>query len=214
MAQTILHGIDVSSYQGSVNWDQIQLDHEVFAATKATEGNYYHDERFPTDWYGMQMHGLRRFAYHFLIDDIPAQEQVDYHHAYVRDNGHYLYGDAGLLDVEEASISHAVNTQAVIEAFILAFWHDINKPLMLYTNYNTWVNIMGNPVSSIIAECPLWLADWGPYVPQIGQWPNGLSFWQYSDVGRLNGIAGYVDLDRFYGSMRQLSRIMTVVPHA
>lgn len=207
-----LEGIDTSGYQGHVNWNQIKLDDISFAATKATEGDQFKDESFPLDWQGMAAHTIHRFAYHFFYDFIDPIAQCNFHHEYVRDNGHYRYGDALLLDVEEYGTKEPATTVERMEQFVKHAWQTINKPVSIYTNYDTWVNILGNPVSGILSHCPLWQASYSAFPSPLKNWPRGISFWQYSCTGYRPGIDGQVDLDRFLGDQRQLHRIMTVVP--
>ena len=207
-----LSGLDVSVFQDTPDWEQVKLDGYSFASAKATEGTSVKDKQFPRNWERMKERRLLRFAYHFFYDSLDPIRQLQFHHTYVRENGKYEYGDAGMIDVEEAGIKKGKAAVPLIEQFIKAFWRNINKPLMFYTNYDTWVNLLGNPQSKIIAQCPLWLSDFGPYVPHLDEWPNGLSFWQYTDNARIPGVDSDVDLNRFYGTREQLVKIMTEVP--
>jgi GH25 family lysozyme M1 (1,4-beta-N-acetylmuramidase) len=53
-----LPGIDVSSYQGSVNWAAVAQSGQVFAITKATEGTTYTDEYLAANFAGMAANGM------------------------------------------------------------------------------------------------------------------------------------------------------------
>jgi hypothetical protein len=60
-----LKGIDVSHYQGSINWKDVKNGGFSFAMAKATEGLTYVDPTFGTNYAGMHAVGLVRSAYHF-----------------------------------------------------------------------------------------------------------------------------------------------------
>jgi lysozyme len=59
-------GIDVSHYQGAINWRAVAHDHVTFAYIKATEGADTRDARFARNWRGAQSAGLRVGAYHYF----------------------------------------------------------------------------------------------------------------------------------------------------
>ena len=97
-----LLGLDVSGYQGNVNWSQVAAGGAAFAYTKATEGTYYYDGAyFPEQYNGSYAAGLVRGAYHFAIpDNSTGAAQADYFVA----NGGGWTGDGrtlpGMLDIE------------------------------------------------------------------------------------------------------------------
>ena len=69
-----LRGIDVSHYQGKVDWTKVAASGITFACAKATEGTTYVDDTFATNWGGMHKAGLIRCAYHFAR---PGDSPVD-----------------------------------------------------------------------------------------------------------------------------------------
>ena len=58
-------GIDVSHYQGNVDWTAVRGAGMVLAFATATEGSNYVDSKFAANWAGMKTVGLKRGAYHF-----------------------------------------------------------------------------------------------------------------------------------------------------
>lgn len=204
-----LEGIDVSEYQGTINWEQVRLAGKSFAFIKASEGLYGIDPTFSFNWAGAKAWGLIRGAYHFFRPGVDGSMQADYMHDYVRRNGHFIYGDMIVLDVEETDNMPAALILNRINQFVVRARVTINKQVLIYTGPNFWINVLGNPTDSVIANCPLWLADYGPNVPPLQNWPSGLSFWQYSDSGHVPGVPTLCDLNRYYGdwaSLRKLAR--------
>ena len=204
----VLEGIDVSAYQGVINWQAVRRAGKTFAFIKATEGIGYIDPQFERNWSEAQRNGLHRIAYHFFYDHFSAVEQVDFHHRVVRDAGHFIYGDATMVDVEELGVTSSGQTLGTLKEYVAKALHDIDKPVIVYTDPNTWINLLGNPTIPELENCPLYLADLSGYVPVLNTWPHGLAFLQYSFTGHCPGIDSDVDLDRFYGSSSQLKRIL------
>jgi lysozyme len=202
-----LEGIDVSSYQGEVVWSKVAQSGKVFAFCKATEDLDYRDTQFTHNWAGCHAHGLVRGAYHYLHPTESGVEQADYLHEYVHQFGGSQLGDFVILDVEDAmGLAH----QFVIECceqFVERVRTQMHRNCILYTYPDFWLHTLGDPISTVLASCPLWLADYGPNVPSLANWPRGLSFWQYSETGHCPGVVGNVDLSRFYGTRQQLRRL-------
>ncbi|MHB1846076.1 MAG: glycoside hydrolase family 25 protein, partial [Deltaproteobacteria bacterium] len=96
-AGATLQGIDVSSYQGSVNWGSVASSGRSFGFAKATQGNYYQDSTFPGNWAGMKSAGIVRGAYHWLDGSINGTVQADYYLSYV---GGFGPGDMPMVDWE------------------------------------------------------------------------------------------------------------------
>ena len=69
--------MDVSSYQGEVDWPVLAEQGVDFAFIKATEGSLLQDRRFAANWAGAAAAGVRAGAYHFLSYDSPGETQAD-----------------------------------------------------------------------------------------------------------------------------------------
>ncbi|PWT73347.1 MAG: hypothetical protein C5B59_13660 [Bacteroidetes bacterium] len=205
-----LEGIDVAYPQQLVRWQGVKNDGKHFAAIKATEGLSIIDPYIGHNWTGARANGLYRIAYHFFYDSLDPINQCRFFHNAIRSHGRFLVGDGVLVDVEEASISSPSTALEKIVAFVECCLVEINKAVIIYTNPDTWINILGNRTDTILSQCPLWLASYGPGVSPIKNWPNGLSFWQYSETGTCMGVDHPVDLDRFYGTEKQLRNILWI----
>jgi hypothetical protein len=76
MADSSARGIDVSHYQGTVDWQGVRMAGIQFAFAKATEGVTWTDPEFGTNWPGMRAAGLLRGAYHFFEPNDDAGQQA------------------------------------------------------------------------------------------------------------------------------------------
>ena len=71
-----MHGIDVSKYQGDIDWHTVRASGIDFAFIKATEGGDHTDDRFLDNWQAARAAGVPRGAYHYYYFCRPAAEQA------------------------------------------------------------------------------------------------------------------------------------------
>ena len=200
-----LPGIDVSSYQGSINWSAVAGSGIKFAYTKATEGTSYKDPTFPANWSGMQANGVARGAYHFFHPGDDGTQQADYYLNYVGTIG---AGDLPpMLDWEVSDGVGGATASANAQAFINEIAARTGKQTIIYTSPGLW---SGFGASGFGGDA-LWVADYyncycdnGVCPAMPGGWSNWTS-WQYSDRGSVPGIVGNVDLDIFNGDAAALA---------
>lgn len=197
----MIEGIDVSTYQGFINWQQVRQSGKQFAICKATEGTAYHDGYFQRNWDRSKARGLLRGAYHFFRSNASGEYQAQHFIATVNAFGGFHPGDFAALDLEtlDGQAPNVIIGKA--EKFVEKVLKLTPAGVFLYTYPDFWLNQLGNPKSAILGKCPLWLADYGPSVPHIPNWKSGLSIWQYSQTGHVPGINGACDLNRFYGDI-------------
>src|SRR5256885_1336394 len=100
MPANTLSGIDVSHYQGTIDWGKVKSAGMAFAYTKATESTGSTDSQFAVNWPAMKAAGLLRGAYHFFHADQDATAQAN-HFLQVVDIGP---GDLpAVIDIESTS---------------------------------------------------------------------------------------------------------------
>src|SRR5271163_5135325 len=92
-----IHGIDVSKFQGDIDWNAVANSGVKFAWIKATEGGDRLDQRFQANWTGAKAAGVPHGAYHFVYWCRPPMEEM----AFFEQNAP-VEGDAlpPVLDVE------------------------------------------------------------------------------------------------------------------
>lgn len=199
-----LLGIDVSHYQGSVDWFAVAQSDVKFAFAKATEGNRFVDPTFARNWAQIREAGLVRGAYHFGRPGRDAETQAVHFAATV---GQLGFRDLPpVLDLEEDdghTSSHVANWA---RAFITKAESLFEREVMIYTGH-FWREKLDNPVDDFFRQRKLWLAAYVP-VPTLPKTWNDWTFLQYTD-GRSNGpvrIAGVrpCDQNRFKGSETEL----------
>ena len=197
-------GLDVSSYQGTINWSSVKSAGATFAYVKSTEGTYYYDSSyFPGQYNGSYSAGLIRGAYHFAIpDNSTGAAQADYfvaHGGGWTPDGHTL---PGMLDVEYnpyGPVCYGLSSAqmiAWIDSFVDEYLQLTTTLPVIYTTTNWWATCTGN-ASGLIDS--LAIANYGssPY-PLPASWSSYV-IWQFADQGVFPG-----DQDTFRGTYQQL----------
>src|SRR5882757_5181018 len=78
MSANQIQGIDVSHYQGKIDWGKVKSAGMAFAYTKATESTGSTDSQFSVNWPAIKAAGLLRGAYHFFHADQDATAQANH----------------------------------------------------------------------------------------------------------------------------------------
>lgn len=187
-------GIDVSHYQGIINWDKVGESQVEFAYAKATSGETYVDPHFTHNWDGIRASGIYRGAYHFfLADDDPALQAANF----LKTVGKLReYDLPPMLDVEIMDHASKDNLEVRVLAWLKAVEKETGRIPILYTDSDFGADVLSNPDFS---RYPLWVAEYSDQISIIpSPWKkSGWTIWQHSEKGQIPGIDGDVDLDRF-----------------
>lgn len=203
-----IHGIDISHHQGDIDWGRLRtamIDRSPvrFVMIKATEGGDYIDDRFEQNFYNAREYGFIRGAYHFWSVLNGAREQAYFFLQKVN----LEPGDLPpVLDVETKPDNISVED---FQLDVLTWLHIVEdryhvKPI-IYTYYKFKEAYLSD---ERFDDYPYWIAHY--YVKEVeyqGKW----KFWQHTDVGKLPGVKGYVDLDIYNGSYYDLKQL-TIKP--
>ena len=201
---TVVEGIDVSHWQGAIDWPKVAAAGKKFAIIKATDSTNYIDPKYATNHAAAKAAGMWTGAYHFAQPSTTANDAVleaDYFAAHVN------LGAGDLIPALDLEVSGGLSVTA-LQAWVKSFLDEVTAKLgtrpMVYTSPSFWSKYMGN--SHALADAgykTLWVAHWGvssPTVPANNWGGHGWTFWQYTSDGTVPGIAGRVDLDRYNGT--------------
>lgn len=199
-----VHGIDVSKYQGDIDWNRVRASGIDFAFIKATEGGDHADDMFRQNWDAARAAGVPRGAYHYYYFCRPASEQISWFINNVpRD-------PAALPPVVDLEWTHRSKTcpwsqrpePAVVRREALLFLQAMNvyygKRPIIYTTVDFYQD-------NDLARIPgfhFWLRSVAGHPQEVypGQrW----AFWQYTGTGLVEGIDGLTDINVFGGSRAQ-----------
>jgi lysozyme len=194
-----IHGIDVSKWQGRIDWASVRDAGTQFAFIKATEGGDHFDERFLENWHGAKRAGVPRGAYHFMFWCRPAEQQAAWFKRIVP-------ADPGamppVLDVEwngESRLCPGKIPRDKALAMIRTMLHEMEahtgKRPIIYTDITFHQDILEGE----LLDYPHWVRSTAAE-PHARYRDRHWTMWQYTTTGRVPGIKGAVDRNAFYGS--------------
>ena len=199
-APTVVEGIDVSEFQGTVNWGSVKGSGRGFAIARVSDGTGHPDPTFKTNWAGIKSAGMVRGVYQFFEPGEDPTAQADLLISAVG-----LLADGDLPAVADVEVTGGQSASIIISH--LQTWLDkvkagTGKTPMIYTAPGWWAS---NVSSSAFGADNLWVANWGVTCPSLPSGWSSFEVWQYADNGTVPGISGAVDLDRFNGTAAQLA---------
>lgn len=190
-------GIDVSHYQGVIDWAAVTAAGIKFAYVKATEGSTYTDPLFAYNVAGARAAGLLVGAYHYMQPSVSVQAQAE----------HFLAVAGTLLDLPPAlDVEEPVNADDVlqwlgeIESYIAG-----PAAALLYCNA-TYAQLLSTSCPDLAQRDRLWIAEYDVAAPRIAAW-NRWKFWQHASGGYIPGITTPVDVDYFNGDFAALQAL-------
>lgn len=196
-----VHGVDVSHYQGNIDFARLEEQGMSFAYIKATEGSTHVDDCFAENLLQIQQSSMRPGFYHFFSYDSSGQTQAENFIAQVPPLPNML---PPVIDVEFYGdyFAHPAPVNAVVpELRILVNRleeHYGMKPVIYCTQraYRLYIR-------EHFADCDLWIRN--VYLPPFSGW----TFWQYTDKAMLDGYSGSepcIDVNVFAGSPEEFAR--------
>jgi lysozyme len=199
-ASSTVQGVDVSGYQGPVDWAAAKAAGIAFAFARVSDGTGYPDTEFATNWPALRAAGVVRGAYQFFrpAEDPAAQARIFL--AMLSSAGGLRPGDLPpVIDVEVTDDTTDATIQAHMQAWVDAMQAGTGRQPIVYASPSfAW------HLGTGFWSYPLWVASWGVSCPALPAGWSSWTFWQKSDVGTVQGIAGAVDLDEFDGSFGDL----------
>ncbi|MEI4488478.1 GH25 family lysozyme [Frigidibacter sp. MR17.14] len=196
-----IHGVDVSRYQGNINWDAAARGGVSFAFIKATEGGDVADPTFQQNWIQARMAGVPRGAYHFYYFCRTAEEQAAWYISHVpRETGAL----PPVLDMEwtrsrtcpvrrepEWYRGEAGRFLAILEQYY-------GQRPVIYTT----VDFFRDNEMWRLGPYEFWLRSVAGHPSDV--YPgHGWQFWQWTGTGLAAGFSGQVDINAFGGSRRE-----------
>ena len=201
-----IHGIDVSKWQGHIDWAAVRTGGTRFAFIKATEGGDHLDDAFHRNWEGARQAGIPRAAYHFVYWCRPAHEQAAWFTQTVPRDEDAL---PPVLDVEWNNKSRCpqgvprAKALADMRTILHAMERHYGKRPIIYVDINFHKDVMVGEFE----DYPVWVRSVRAY-PGRRYENRRWTFWQYTEKGRVPGVNGPVDRNVFYGSPRDWARFL------
>lgn len=197
-------GVDVSEYQGQIDWDVLHRQNVSFAFIKATEGSSYVDPYFNGNWTSARDSGIITGAYHFFSFDSRAETQARNYISVVPCMENSL---PPVIDIEfygKYKRAHPTNRDLVIselQYLLDCLESAYGKKPIIYATASTYREY----ISGHFDDYPVWIRS--VYVPASLFTGDRWTFWQYSAKAKLSGYSGpetYIDMNVFSGTYEEL----------
>lgn len=200
-----IHGIDVSYYQGKINWEKVRemKDEDVsikFAFIKATEGLMKVDPYFQRNWREAPKAGIVCGAYHYFKPSKSGKWQARFFLQNVRAEK----GDLPMVvDIEELNGTEPEAMRKELMAFLKHVESKTGIRPLIYTN----IVFYRDYLRGYVDDYYLWIAHYYKkklHVAKGTPW----KFWQHTDKATVSGINHVVDMNIFKGDSAEFERLL------
>lgn len=186
-------GIDVSLFQGYIDYSRVKSAGIQVVYIKASEGTTIIDPYFRTNYDNAKAQGLKIGFYHFVRarNEEDAIREAEFFHSVISGTT----PDCRLaMDFEVFDGLSVERINQISFAFLQKLQELTNKECVVYSDAYNARTVFSRELASTY---PLWIAEYDVGIPSsTGNWEEWIGF-QYSDRGRIDGIDGNVDLDNF-----------------
>ena len=209
-----IRGVDVSEYQGEIDWKTLSSQDIDFAFIKATEGSSYKDPYFTKNYEQLNKTNLLVGAYHFFSFDSSGEVQAK---NYIETIGiveedkiilpivdFEFYGD------KEKNLPNKEDAQKELQELLNKMEEEYKiKPLIYATKKAYDIYIKDN-----FTDYDIWIRNilTEPSLEENRKW----TFWQYTGRARLKGYNGkenFIDLNVFNGSKEDFENYIESIKH-
>lgn len=194
-----VRGVDVSHYQGEIDWPVLSGQGIEFAYIKATEGSSHQDDRFVENWTEARNTNLAVGAYHFFSFDSGGHTQADNMIAAIGQD--YSGMLTPVVDVEfyggkKNQPPDPEAAAAELEIMLTRLEQQYQVKPIIYTTEDVWELY----IKDRFDEYPLWIRNVisKPRIPKAYPW----LLWQYTNREKIAGYAGdeeFIDMNVFSG---------------
>lgn len=199
-----VHGVDVSRWQGNIDWATLRSQGANFAYIKSTDGGDHIDPMFATNWRRAKEAGVKRGAYHFFYWCRVASEQASW---FIRNVPKDPDALPPVIDVEYNHLSDCKRRlspekiREKMQVFMDRLEQHYGQRPVIYTAPDFYKdNLQGH-----FRDYPFWLRSVAAHPSKIYPDRKWL-FWQYSGSGLSQGVSEKIDLNVFNGSEEQWHR--------
>ena len=191
-SSNIYDGIDVSGWQGNIDYSEVASSGIEIVYMKASEGTSFVDPYFNQNYTNAKANGLKVGFYHYLTarSNSEAVAQANFFVSTISG----MTPDCRLaMDFESFGNLSAEEINEIGLTFMQTVENLSGKEMVIYSDTSNASNIFGGGLTNY----PLWVAQYEVEEPTPnGNWDSWVG-WQYTDAGEISGINGYVDRDRF-----------------
>ena len=187
-------GIDVSRYQGSVDWAKVKADGIRYAILRVGSSNsngVYIDPYFETNYLGCLANGIAVGAYIFTYAENETEQNEEILKFLPALEGK-TFKYPVFVDVEYKDLASLGKSQL---SSLIKRYMDILDQKGFTPGWYSYTNFINSYIDAdALKDYPLWVADYRSSLGYTGKY----DIWQYTSSGSVNGISGDVDMNRDY----------------
>lgn len=192
-SQPTYQGIDVSEWQGEIDYSLVRGDGIEVVYIKSSEGTEFVDPYFRRNYENAKANGMKVGFYHYLTARTEQEAEEEAIHFANTISG--TVPDCRLaMDFESFGNLTVEQINIISRAFLEKLQEITEKELVIYSDTSNARDVFDYRLAE---SYPLWVAEYGVSTPgENGKWETWVGF-QYTDMGNVAGINGYVDRDEF-----------------
>ena len=196
----MIPGIDVSHYQGTIDWQKVKAAGIRFAYLKATQGASFVDPKLFDNYTGAKAAGIPIGLYHVFVANTGSEQLRNWRKA----QSLYMPQLPCWLDIEPGAVSEETGQQVtdMLQGFLAG--HD-----MVYCSPATGDQLFSWEQEISDRDYGLAVAHYGVPEPRIPKPWTTFQFWQHSASGTVDGISASVDLDWFNGTEDEFQMLIS-----
>jgi len=200
-----IHGIDVSYYQGRIDWQRVKKMREdsihiSFAFIKATEGVLKIDPYFQRNWRECNKAGIACGAYQYFRPKFSGKWQAGLFLQTVKLQKGNL---PVVVDIERLDGMTSEKMRQELDAFIKEITLKTKTTPIIYSG----LTFYQENLAGFYDDYPLWISSFNHPVLTISAATNW-RFWQHSEKAKVNGIVSVVDFDLFRGDSLAFQKML------
>ena len=186
----VYDGIDISSYQGYIDWEKVSSDKNIrFVYIKATEGATYRSPHYAHNITQARRHGMLVGSYHYLTSTSTIDEQFENFSKFALKQVQDLIP---MLDIETRGDWSRSQLQDSVDKFCTLAEKVYGVQPMIYST----MGFYNKNLAPRFNKHRPYIGRYSNSEPEIN-WEGEYTIWQYSETGIIPGIDAYVDLCRY-----------------
>lgn len=195
VSNDIYEGIDVSNWQGYIDYQKVKQSGIEVVYIKASQGSNLKDAYFDINYKNAKNNGLKVGFYHFLTakNTQEAEKEAQFFASVISNKtpecklvlDYEIFGGVSVTEINNIATVFLETTKRLT-----------NKEVIIYSDLYNAKTVFSRELAD---KYPLWVADYTSnenIEKQQTNWKNWTG-WQYTDRGVVNGISGYVDRDKY-----------------
>lgn len=186
----VFNGIDVSKWQGNIDWSKVKSDGIDYAMIRSSYGTENVDQKLAQNVKGCIQNDIPYGFYHYTYakNVTEAKAEAEF---FLNTISGYSPEYPVVLDIEENFYKQMSKKQ--VTDIIVAFT-DVLEQNGYYVSLYTNTYFLNNYVDKTrITDIDIWISCWGDFDRLVGYYKGSYGMWQYSAKGKVSGISGDVD---------------------